>query len=163
MDQELAAKFQRWLSLVTEMHSEFSFTGNPVSAWTPVSKALAQMRVGLLGTGGIHLRSQAPFDLLDHHGDWSYRIIPAETDGTSLLASHAHYDTTAANEDINCVFPIDTLRALAAGGEIGGVTPVHVGMMGFIPNGEPLRQETAPQVARIFREAGADAVVLVPG
>lgn len=163
MEHDLKRKFDRWTQLVTDMHAEFSFHGNPSAAWTPLTRPLSQMKVGLLGTGGIHLKNQEPFDLMDHHGDWSFRIIPSDAAAGDLMASHTHYDTTAANEDINCVFPVDALRTMVANGEIGGVTPVHVGMMGFVPNGAPLRDESAPQVARLFKESGADAVVLVPG
>jgi D-proline reductase (dithiol) PrdB len=161
--QELSTKFDRWIQLVTDMHAEFRFTGNPHAAWTPVTKPLSAMKIGLLGTGGVHLKSQEPYDLMNRHGDWRYRLIPSESTAADLMASHTHYDTDDANRDINCIFPIDALRTLAAGGEIGGVSPVHIGMMGFIPNGEPLRDETAPAIARIFREAGADAVLMVPG
>ena len=48
-------------------------------------------------------------------------------------------------------------------GRVGSVSPVHVGMMGFNPDPLALIEDTAPQVAEVFLQAGVDAVVLSPG
>ena len=156
-------KFESWRAVVAGMHSNTVFTSNAEPAWTPAEKPLAEARVALLTTAGAHLRSQAAFDLDDEHGDWSFRVIPADTQVQDIAVSHSHYDTTAANEDPNVVLPLDALRTLVDEGEVGEVSPVHVGMMGWVPDGRPLQEETAPQVAELLRDAGVDYCVLTPG
>ena len=58
---------------------------------------------------------------------------------------------------------MDRLRELAADGTVGAVSPLHIGMMGWNPDGAHVRDVTAPAVAAKLREAGADVVVLTPG
>lgn len=159
---DIEEKYRRWLRLASEMHEDFEFCGNPEPAWTPLRKPLPECRVALLSTAGVHLRRQQPFDLMDRRGDWSFREIPGDVVASDLMASHSHYDTADANQDINCVFPIDAVRTLASQREIGGVSPLHVGMMGFVPSGARLRDASAPAVAARLRDV-ADVVLLTPG
>lgn len=156
-------RFQRWVKLTLEMHDNTRFTPNDHIAWAPMTKPLAECTVALVTTAGAHLKTQPAFDLLDPHGDTSYREIPGDTPASALAVSHSHYDTTDANADPNCVFPIDRLHELAAAGMVGGVAPLNFGFMGFIPDGRMLRDSTAPVVAEALRAEGADAVVLTPG
>jgi D-proline reductase (dithiol) PrdB len=156
-------KFEGWRAVVEKMHANSVFTANVGTAFTPLAKPLSDCCVALVTTAGAHLRSQTPFDLRDERGDWSWRRIPADVDVKDIVVSHEHYDTTDANEDPNVVFPIDALRAFAEEGIIGSVSSLHIGMMGWIPDGTPLRERSAPEVAAALRNAGVDAVVLTPG
>ena len=76
---------------------------------------------------------------------------------------YVYYDTTDAGKDPNCIFPLTRLHDLAAEGVIGGVAPLHIGMMGFVPAIEKVLEETGPEVARRLVASGADAVLLTPG
>lgn len=156
-------KFESWRAVVAGMHANSVFTGNAEAAWTPADKPLAEARVALVTTAGAHLKSQPAFDLDDEHGDWSYREIPGGTDPQDLAVSHSHYDTTSANEDPNVVMPLDALRALVAEGKVGSESPLHIGMMGWIPDGTPLIEESAPRVAQALVDAQVDYAVLTPG
>lgn len=156
-------RFQRWLKLIAEMHSNAHFTPNETTAWTPLHKPLADCTIALVSTAGVHLKSQSAHDLLDHYGDVTFREIPGNTRASELAVDHSHYDTTDANADPNCVFPIDRLHELAVRGTIGAVAPVHYGFMGFIPDGRRLRDSTAPLVAEQLFAQHVDAVVLIPG
>ncbi|HVB74317.1 MAG TPA: glycine/sarcosine/betaine reductase selenoprotein B family protein [Ktedonobacteraceae bacterium] len=160
---DLDERFRRWLKLTAEMHENANFTPNPSIAWVPVRKPLAQCTVALVTTAGVHLKSQPAHDLLDPHGDASFREIPGNTQARDIAVDHSHYDTTDANADPNCVFPIDRLRELVLMGLVGGVAPVHYGFMGFIPDGRLLRDTTAPIVAERLQSEGVDAAVLTPG
>jgi D-proline reductase (dithiol) PrdB len=80
-----------------------------------------------------------------------------------LRIAHDHYDHTDADQDPNCVFPIDRLRELAAEGVIGSVASWHIGFMGFIPNPERLMRETIPAMIDRLMDDRVDAVVLSPG
>ena len=156
-------RFQRWLKLIAEMHDGAHFTANDTIAWAPMRVPLARACVALVSTAGVHLKTQQRHDLLDPHGDPSFRQIPGGTRAADLAVDHSHYDTTDANADPNCVFPIDRLRELVAAGTVGAVAPMHFGFMGFIPDGRLLRDTTAPVLAQRLLEEQVDAVLLTPG
>jgi D-proline reductase (dithiol) PrdB len=100
---------------------------------------------------------------MDEYGNPSFREIPGDTRLEDIAVSHGHYDTADANADPNVVFPLDRLRELATEGTIGAVAPLHIGMMGWNPDGERVKNKTAPEVARRLRAAGVDVVVLTSG
>jgi D-proline reductase (dithiol) PrdB len=156
-------KFTAWREVVDKMHANSVFTTNDSAAFTELLKPLSECRVAFVSTAGVRLKSQPPFDLENERGDWSWRRIPGDVDARNLIVTHAHYDTTDANEDPNVVFPIDALRSLAQDGTVGGVSALHAGLMGWIPDGAPLQEQTAPEVAHALKDADVDAVVLTPG
>jgi D-proline reductase (dithiol) PrdB len=160
---DLEERFRRWLKLISEMHDGANFTANESRAWAPLRKPLAECTIALISTAGVHLKSQPAHEVLNPHGDASFREIPGDIQASDLAVDHLHYDTTDANTDPNCVFPIDRLRELVAMGIIGSVAPMHFGFMGFIPDGRLLRDTTAPIVAERLLAQGTDAVVLAPG
>jgi D-proline reductase (dithiol) PrdB len=160
---DLDERFRRWLKLIAEMHEGANFTANETIAWAPLRKALAECSVALVSTAGVHLKSQPAHDLLDPHGDASFREIPCDTQTSDLAVDHVHYDTSDANADPNCVFPLDRLRELVDMGMIGSLALMHYGFMGFIPDGRLLRDTTAPIVAERLLAQGTDVVVLTPG
>jgi D-proline reductase (dithiol) PrdB len=84
-------------------------------------------------------------------------------DTQDLRFAHDHYDHTDADQDPNCVFPLDRLRELAAEGVIGSVAAGHVGFMGFVPNPTRLVDETIPEVAARLNRDKVDAIVFSPG
>ena len=160
---DLEERFRRWLKLTSEMHGNANFTPNAERAWTPMHKPLTDCTVALISTAGVHLKSQPAHDLLDEHGDPSFREIPGDTVASELAVDHTHYDTTDANADPNCVFPIDRLHELVKMGVVGAVAGMNYGFMGFIPDGRLLRDTTAPIVAERLVQQEVDAVVLTPG
>ncbi len=160
---DLEERFRRWLKLIAEMHDGANFTSNESINWAPLRKPLAECSVALVSTAGVHLKSQPAHDLLNPHGDASFREIPSNTTTSELAVDHVHYDTSDANEDPNCVFPLDRLRELADLGMIGSIAPMHYGFMGFVPDGRLLRDTTAPIVAERLLAQGTDVVVLTPG
>ena len=133
--------------------------------WATRPVPLPRAAVALVTLAGVHLKTQAPFDMQNPEGDASFRIIPGTVDPADLTITHDYYDHTAADRDVNVVFPIERLRELAAAGWIGRAAPRHIGAMGHILGAEQRRlvAESAPAIARALREDGADYVVLVPG
>lgn len=115
----------------------------------------------LITTAGVHLKTQPIFDV--EAGDTSLRYIPADVSKDELMISHTHFDRTDADKDINCVFPLTRLKELVAEGLIGGVAPTHYGLMGYIPNTEPLVDETIPLILKRLKDEAVDAVILNPG
>ena len=71
-----------------------------------------------------------------------------------------NFDRTGFQQDWNVVFPLDRLRELAEKTVIGGVANYHYSFMGAT---DPVRMEvTARSLARIMKNDGVDAVLLVP-
>src|SRR5437879_5776196 len=81
--------------------------------YTPRSRELADSVIALVSTAGVHLREQEPYNV---DGDNTWRLLPGDVSANRLMVTHSHYNHQDANQDINCVFPIDRLRELAAEG-----------------------------------------------
>lgn len=128
--------------------------------YTPRTRELAATTFALVTTAGVHLRSQEPFPL---DGDNSWREIPGDVASQDLMVTHEHFNHTHADHDINCVFPIDRLRELAAAGVIGGVAERHLGFMGFSQRLKDLYDRAAPEMAKLIERSNADGVVLTAG
>jgi D-proline reductase (dithiol) PrdB len=160
---DLESRYADWLVRIGEMHDDARPLRNPQPAFARLGVPLAEARVGLLTSAGAYVEGDAPFDVEAPHGDPGFRVIPADVEPSAIRFAHSHYDTTRAEQDPNVVLPLEPLRALAADGTIGSVSPVHVGMMGFNPHADRLRDEAAPRVAERFAAAAADIVLLSPG
>ncbi|MBF0287678.1 MAG: hypothetical protein HQM14_07650 [SAR324 cluster bacterium] len=132
--------------------------------WVPLSKPLAQCKVALITTGGVHLRTDYPFDMEDTSGDPSYRKIPSNISPSELMITHDYYNHQDADQDINLVFPIDVLRQYQQKNRIGPSTEFFYGFMGHIeePHLSTLIEHTAKEVTAQLKEQEADIVFLVP-
>ena len=132
--------------------------------FTPFDRELAKSTIAIVTAGGVHLRSQEPFNIADELGDLGYREIPADVDSSQLMVTHHHYDHTDADQDINVVFPIDVLRDLQADGFIGDVAKKHIGYMGYTMQLKAMYEGTAREIANdIDKGSRADAVILTGG
>lgn len=135
-----------------------------VIPFTPLTKPLADCRVALITTGGIHLPEQAAFDMTNPDGDAGYRVIPGDADLMQLTITHKYYDHRDADADRNIIFPLDHLRDLARQAVIGSVAPRHFGFMGHIDGDQiaVLNEQSAAAVAAMLREDQVDCVLLTP-
>jgi D-proline reductase (dithiol) PrdB len=161
-----AEGYQEWLGRVTGKRPEgHELVRTPCERvnWTRLDKPLAESTVALVTTGGVHLRSQEPFDVWSEEGDWSSRPIPGDVDTADLTVTHTHYATQDALEDVNVMFPLDRLRELADEGIVGAVSSLHFGFMGFIPDPAGLVTDTAPAAAEQLRDRGVDIALLTAG
>lgn len=162
--QYTARQIARWESwIVGGGHGPKGDIRNTDIALTQLGKPLAECKVSLLSTGGVHVKNEEPFDLLIPAGDPSFRRIPADLDSTSLMFSHSHYNHRDADADPNCMFPIDRLRELCADGLVGGMTDTFYGLMGFVPNPRPFIDTTGPEIASELKSTGTDIVVITAG
>lgn len=129
-----------------------------------VRKPLANARVALLTTAGVHLRSQTPFDMENPDGDPTYREIPNTVDPTQLTITHKYYDHTDADADLNVVFPLEHFHDLVTKQVIGSLAPRHFGFMGHIDKAliTTLNSRSAPEVAAKLRADGVDFAFLTP-
>jgi D-proline reductase (dithiol) PrdB len=79
------------------------------------------------------------------------------------MVTHGGYDNSDANSDINCMFPLDRLRELAAAGVIKEVAPTHVGLMGGGGDVHVLAEVTGPAIAQLLRAERVDGVIMTAG
>lgn len=128
---------------------------------TPFKKKAEESTFALVTTSGVHLKTDPIFDV--EAGDPSVRFIPREATEDMLMISHDHFDRSDADQDVNCIFPLTRLKELAAEGVIGEVAATHYGLMGYIPNTQPLIEETIPAIIQRLQEDKVDAVILNPG
>jgi D-proline reductase (dithiol) PrdB len=127
--------------------------------FTPFRKRLEEAHVCLVSTAGVRKKDDRPFVV---EGDTSFRTIAGRFAAEDLAVDDSHYDHACIDQDVNCVFPIDRLRALAEEKRIGGVTDQHFAM-GFSQNLKEVRDTTVPQLARAVVAARPDAVLLTGG
>ncbi len=127
--------------------------------WHTRSKPLSQCRLGLVASGGIYVAGQVAFHWKD---DTSLREIPKDVNTSDLRTSHFAYDQRDARSDINVVFPIDTLRALAEQGVIGALADRFFTFMGGIYSARRVRENLAPQLTKRLLEEEVDILLLVP-
>ena len=145
---------------VKGLQSEIFVPVTPPPVWTPVTMELKDMKIALATAAGVHMKTDKKFNLA---GDFSFRVIPTSSPTSDMMVSHGGYDNGDVNKDINCMFPIDRLREMAADGLIGSVAPSHCGFMGGGGNQDKFTNETGPEIARQLIEEGVDAVLLTAG
>lgn len=131
-----------------------SFDNHPWVAGLP----LAERRVSIISTAGIHRRGDRPFEGMT--GD--YRVIPGDVSAKDLVMTHisTNFDRTGFQRDWNVVFPLDRLRELAEQGAIGAVAAYHYLFMGAT---DPAEMEPAARnLAGLLKGDRVDAALLVP-
>jgi hypothetical protein len=127
--------------------------------FTPFRGKIEEASVCIVSTAAVRARSDAPFNT---DGDATYRVIGSELSGADLTYDDTHYDHACADQDINCIFPIDRLRELALEKRIGGITERHFSL-GFSQALRELREKTIPVLARDVDKARPDVVLLTGG
>lgn len=163
-DRSFAKLYTRFPALFHRWAREFSFVESQDIPWSPFPGPLKESRVALITTGGVHLKSDQPFDMKDPSGDPSFRQIPADVDPGALTITHNYYDHGDADKDVNIVFPVERIRELAESGEIGTVNQRHFSFMGHVlpPHIDTLVHRTSREVARTLKNDGVDLAILTP-
>jgi D-proline reductase (dithiol) PrdB len=128
----------------------------------PLSRPLGQATVALVTSAAISQPGQPPMDGPNIEGDYTIRLLDIDTPTRDLRIWHTHFDTVAALQDINVVYPIDRLKELAAEGAIGRVASPAVSFMGYFSNVFRIRDEVAPAIVDAVRRSGADAALMIP-
>ena len=133
---------------------------NDSAPFTPLPRPLAECRLAVVTTAGLHLRGDTPF----RGADPSYRMIPSTSRADEIVQSHASigFDRVPVIRDLNVTLPLDRLRELVARRQIGGLGPTCYSFMGAQRDWTRIEQETAPEVAKRLADEGVDAVVLTP-
>lgn len=135
-------------------------------SFTPLSRPLSSLKIGLVTTGGVHHPDDAPFHRKEESaiGDGSWRRLDLPRLQDDYAITHDWYEAQDARKDLNLVLPYQRLTELAAEGVIGSVHPVGVGIMGHTEGKEEQRLElvSAPEIAGLMQGEAVDAVLLVP-
>lgn len=135
--------------------------------WTPLSRPLEECTVALISSGGIALKTQPPFNQEGERqnpwwGDPSYRVIPRTATADDIRVYHLHINPAFAEEDLNCLLPLERLLELEQSGEIGHCAPSHYSIMGYILQPEMLLTESTPAIIQHLQDEGVNVVILVP-
>ena len=148
------------LTVTDHLQSEIYTPITPPMVWTPLTKDLRECKVGLTSACGVHRKDDKAFG---YTGDSSWRLIPKDIEPEKLMVTHGGYDNSDVNKDINCMFPYQRIKELAEEGFIREVTETNVGFMGGGGIQTEFIEKTGPAIARIFKEQGADIVLLTAG
>ena len=155
---------------VDALNEHYGALGNPPYQWTinhsaplcRLSKPVSQCTVSLLTSGGVSSCLAAPFNP-DARNDHRLDAIDAAADSEDFQIHDNYYDHTDADHDLNCVFPLDRLREMAAAREIGRVARrMWSGFMGRTYNRTRLVTESAPAFVEKLRQDEVDILVTGP-
>jgi len=135
--------------------------------WTPLSKPLSECTVAMISSGAMALKSDRPFDQEGERqnpwwGDPSYRVIPKTAQAEDITVYHLHINPSFAEQDLNCLLPLDRLAELEEKGEIGKVAESHYSYMGYTTQPEELIEDSVPAIIRTLKDEHVDVVLLVP-
>ena len=160
----LARAFTRWPVLGRLWSKVAPIATSTDVPWTPMTKPLATCRVSLITTGGLHLKTDQPFNMDDPKGDPTFRVIPANATQADLTITHNYYNHADADRDFNILLPLDRITELTRAGYLGGLTPSHYSFMGHIdgPHVGTLESEVLPALVRRISAERSDFVFLTP-
>lgn len=135
----------------------------PVFTSTPAvtAPALAGARVAIVTTAG--LRSAGDVTLWQP-SDGSFTVLPADDRDVQLSHFSPNFDRTGFAADINVVYPVDRLAAMAETGEIGSVANQHLSFMGAQTDAtfSTILLDSGPAAARVLLDDDVDVVLLTP-
>ncbi len=120
---------------------------------------LSEATVAIVTTAGLRQTGDPSWTPRDPN----YRVFDTDAEDIRLGHISPNFDRSGFVADINVVFPVDRLKEMAEEGVIGRVAPRHVTFMGAQDgNMTTIRKDTAPAVAKLLKEDGADVVLLTP-
>lgn len=158
------------IKYVDALNDYYTSMGNSAYRWTVnesaplhrVDKPLNECTISLLTSGGVSQCSMPAFNP-DARNDHRLDPIDRHVDAGDFQIHDSYYDHSDADNDINCIFPVERIRELAAAGEIGAVANrLWSGFMGRIYNRSKVQEESGPAFADALTEDGVDILVAAP-
>lgn len=73
-----------------------------------------------------------------------------------------HIDPGLAEQNLNCLLPIERLDALLEMGKVGRAAPSHFSLMGYIRDPRELLEKSIPAIIEQLRADAVDIAVLIP-
>jgi len=128
--------------------------------WSQWVRPVAESKVALVATAGVYLKHglQEPYDEGRPGGDPSFREFPVVVRYEDLAVSGTL--PAPALEDLNLVFPLERLRAMAESRAIDAVAPFAYSFSRTIADPLPLLVRFGPSVAYRIRRMGADVALI---
>ena len=143
-------------------HPAYRWTINETAPLHNLSKSVSESTVSFLTSGGISQCAMPAFNP-DARNDHRLDEVDNRADSQDFQIHDSYYDHNDAENDLNCVFPIDRLRELEDNGEIGRVAQrLWSGFMGRIYNRTKLLEESAPAFIEKLKADGVDILVTGP-
>ncbi|MDG2113154.1 MAG: glycine/sarcosine/betaine reductase selenoprotein B family protein, partial [Actinomycetota bacterium] len=140
----------------------YAWTINDEAAVTAPTKPLSECKVSMLTSGGVSHCTMPEWNAYAKN-DFRLDVVDPSSNSADFAVNDSYYDTADASIDLNCVFPIDRLRELAAEGVIGGVADrLWSGFMGRIYSRTKIVEESAPALAEELHDDDVDLLLLVP-
>jgi len=132
---------------------------NRTAPWTAPPGPLAEMRLALVTTAGLHLLDDIPFA----RDEPSFRVIPSGAHPSQIRQSHSSlaFDRRSLMRDLNVVFPVDRLRELVEAGRVGSLGRDHYSFMGALTDVDRVREPAATVAARLLDD-DVQVVLLTP-
>lgn len=158
------------VNYVEELNKHYGSMGFPPYQWTvndsaPLTKPdqpVSGCRLTMLTSGGISLCSMPAFNP-NARNDHRLDAVDQEVDSGDFQINDSYYNHDDADQDLNCVFPIDRLRELVKAGVIGDLAPrFWSGFMGRIYNRTHLIEESIPAFIENLRKDEVDLLVAAP-
>ena len=130
----------------------------------PMEKPLSECRVALFSSAGFVVPGDEPFNDSVRGGDFTYRVIPADTELQKLEEHHRSdsFSHAGLEADRNMGLPLDRLHELEADGVIGSVSPRHISVMGSITAPGRYLRKTLPEATEILTSDEVDVALMVP-
>ena len=144
--------------------------------FTPLTKPLGQMKLGLLTSSGHFVNGDDPrpfgeenmtqFEAMTRIQEFlreapTLSTIPMDTPPENLRVRHGGYDVNGAAADPNVVLPLAHLQTLAGEEVIGELAENAYSFVGATAQ-TPLLKRNAPQWAEMLKQQGIEGMLLVP-
>lgn len=132
--------------------------------WAVPAKPLADCKVAIVTTSGVHHAGQMPFDMQDKDGDPTFRVLDGATIAGDFHITHDYYDHSDAERDLNIIFPLERLQEFVREGIIGSLSKTHYAFMGHIDGRHipTLIHKSASKIAALLKSDEVDVVLLTP-
>jgi D-proline reductase (dithiol) PrdB len=147
--------------LIQQKYPAFDYTVFKDTPIANLNKPLNECKLALLTTGGLHLKSDLPFDTKYLEGDCSFRILPGAVRPEDITITHESYDHKFINADLNCVFPLDRMKEYVNERKIKSLSEEHYSFMGHIFVTGPLL-DNSRKAGKRLKELGVDIAFLTP-
>lgn len=144
--------------------------------FTPLSKPVSDMRIGLITSTGnfVERHDPEPFGVKNmDQAEATERIqdflkaapefseIPLDTPTDKLKARHGGYDIRSVMADRNVALPLDHMREFEADGTIGRAASPAYSFVGATAQ-RRMQKESIPGWIKMFQEREIEGAVLVP-
>ncbi len=136
------------------------FHADSEPAFEPVTKPLAESKLGMISTAGTYVQGQVAYYYKD---DTSIRAIPNDTPVDKIRFSHIMENyLVEARQDPATVFPIEALAQLKQEGVIGDLADNYFSCMGGIYSQNRVKKELIPALTDAIDKEKIDLLLLVP-